>query len=64
MYANYDVHPEQQTATTEVLSHASSFLLTIALLATVTLGSLTLPRWQGFFALAMVLVTIWIGISA
>jgi len=64
MYSNYDVHPEQQTATTEFLSKGSSFLLTLALLATVTLAILTLPRWQGFFAFVIVLVTIWIGMSA
>lgn len=64
MYVNYVVHPEWQTALTETVSPISSLLLISALLATITLGGLTVPRWQGFFAFAVVLLTVWVGMSS
>ena len=64
MYVNYVVHPERQTALTETVSLISSFLLISALLATIVLGGLTVPRWQGFFAFVVVLLTVWIGMSS
>lgn len=58
-YLRYDVgNPALQTPTTSLLSDLSSLLLVFALLLTIILGMATLPKWQGFFALAVVVLTV------
>jgi len=51
--------PSSRTPTTEMLGTISAAIFAVALLLSVILGAVTVPRWQGFLALAVVGWAIW-----
>ena len=51
--------PPSRTPTAETLSMFSATILTVTFLLSLILGALTVPRWQGFLALAVVGWAIW-----
>jgi hypothetical protein len=64
-YLHYDVgNPALQTQTTRMLSGVSALILTLTLFISLVTGIITVPRWQGFFALVIVVWTVLMGMGA
>ena len=58
-YLHYDVgDPALRTSATNALSGLSTFLLVTTFLLSILMAIVTLPRWQAFFALALVVLTV------
>lgn len=50
-------------STAELFSASSGTILPVTLVLSIILGALTVPRWQGFLALEIVVWAIWNGLA-